>query len=150
MATKTSLEILQHLEARLLTIKVASGYSCNIANVDREYKERAYETYPFFFINDIDDKYARRICKDLYRKILIVQIIGFIYDDRRSGDVTAAQLGTTLQNLKADLSKCLANDTYFNTDDIEMQILEIKTDEGYVPPQASFVANIAIIHYEGQ
>lgn len=151
MAVKTSLEILQHLESELLKITVANGYVNTIQSVDREYQERQYDTYPFFFINDIDDKYVRRIAKDLYKKILIVQIVGFIYDDSRSvTGATSAQLGTKLQQLKDDLAKCLQADTYFNSSDIEMAILEMVTDSSYVPPQASFVCHLSIIHYEGQ
>ena len=144
----SDLAILQHLEARLATIKVANGYSNTVVAVDREYVERSYDDYPFFFINDIDDKYILRICKDLYQKGLVIQIIGFIYSDRTSG--TEPQLGTKLQLLKDDLRKCLANDTYFNDSYLQLDIIEIETDSSYVPPQASFVCNLIVVHYDSK
>ena len=142
----SDLAILQHLETRLAIVTTTNGYNNNIAGVDREYVERSYDTYPFFFINDIDDKYLLRICKDLYQKALVIQIIGFVYSDRTSS--TAPQLGTKLQLLKDDLRKCLARDTYFNASDIQLDIIEIETDSSYVPPQASFVCNLIVLHYD--
>lgn len=146
MAEKTGLEILQHLETELKKITVANGYTNTVKGVDREYRERSYDEYPFIFVNDIDSKYLRRICKDLYKKALVVQIIGFVYDD--GTNPALPQLGTTLQNFKQDVIKCLGADTYFNTSDIELAIIEVYTKGLYRPPQASFVCNILITHYE--
>ena len=146
MAVTTSdLDILQHLETQLKTITTANAYNNDVQVVDREYNERSYDQYPFFFINDIDDKYLHRICKNLYKKGLVIQIIGFVYSD-----TTTPQLGTMLQLFKDDLKKCLAADTYFNTSTKELQIIEIETDSSYVPPQASFVCNIIVIHFDNK
>ena len=146
MAVTTSdLDILQHLETQLKTITKTNAYNNDVQVVDREYNERSYDQYPFFFINDIDDKYLHRICKNLYKKGLVIQIIGFVYSD-----TTTPQLGTMLQLFKDDLKKCLAADTYFNTSTKELQIIEIETDSSYVPPQASFVCNIIVIHFDNK
>lgn len=146
MAINTSdLDILQHLETQLKTITKVNGYNNDVQCVDREYIERSYDQYPFFFINDIDDKYLHRICKNLYKKGLVIQIIGFVYSDN-----TTPQLGTSLQLFKDDLKKCLAADTYFNTSTKELQIIEIETDSSYVPPQASFVCNIIVLHFDNK
>jgi hypothetical protein len=144
----SDLSILQHLENRLNIIKVANGYNNNIAGVDREYVERSYDNYPFFFINDVDDKYLLRICKDLYQKGLVIQIIGFVYSDRTAS--TEPQLGTKLQLLKDDLRTCFARDTFFNASYAQLDIIEIETDSSYVPPQASFVCNLLVIHYDNK
>lgn len=148
MAIKTGLEILTHLKTELEKITVANGYNNDVKSVDREYRQRSYDEYPFIFINDIDSKYLKRICKDLYKKALVVQIAGFVYDDRANTDNTLPELGTTLQKFKQDVTKCLGADTYFNTSDIELTIIEVYTKGLYRPPQASFVCNVLITHFE--
>lgn len=163
MATTNNLDILTHLEIRLLTIATstvtasatynASGtltasatyYNNNVQFVDREYIERPSDEFPFININDISDKYIQRICKNLYRKLLEIQIVGLVYDDRTI--TYTPQLGTTLQRFKDDVQVCLAGDTYFNASDLELQILTIDTEEGYVPPNASFVCAVFVQYY---
>jgi hypothetical protein len=159
MATTTNLEILQHLEAQLSTIAAtstatsslyatatASAYNFTVQSVDREYIERSYDQFPFIYINDVDDQYVKRICKNLYQKVLEVMIVGLVCDDRTV--TTAPQLGTTLQKFKNDVQVALSPDVdpFFNTSDIELQLINIETEDQYVPPNATFVC-IAHIQY---
>lgn len=144
--TVTSLEILTQLETQCLTILVASGYNNSIKLVDREYRERAYEQYPYIMINDIEDKYVIRMCKNLYKKILIVEIVGFIYDDTHG--TGKPQLGTKLQQFKEDLSLCLSRDTWFNNTTKKLQILDITTNGEYVVPNAAFICRVGVSHYD--
>lgn len=158
MAITSNLAILQHLETQLLTIvatatatasvyatATASAYNYTVQSVDREYIERSYEQYPFIYINDINDVYLRRICKNLYVKGLEIQIVGFVFDDRTSA--TDPQLGTVLQRFKDDVQTCLAIDPYFNTSDLELQMVNIETEDDYVPPNASFVAILHVQYF---
>ena len=145
MAVTSNLAILQHLEAQLKTITTDNGYFNTVQSVDREYVERSYEQYPFIYINDINDVYLRRICKNLYVKGLEIQIVGFVFDDRTSA--TDPQLGTVLQRFKEDIQTCLAADTYFNTSDLELQLVNIETEDDYVPPNASFVAILHVQYF---
>lgn len=163
MATTNNLDILSHLVTQLSQIATstmtasatynasatmtasATYYFNNVQSVEREYVERSYDQHPFIFINDISDKYIQRICKNLYKKILEIQIIGFVYDDRTS--THTPQLGTTLQRFKDDVQTALALDTYFNTSDLELQLVEIGTEGNYVPPNASFVCCVFVQYY---
>lgn len=163
MATTNNIDILEHLVTQLSTIATstvtasatynasatmtasATYYYNNVQSVDREYIERSYDQHPFIFINDISDKYLQRICKNLYRKILEIQIVGVVYDDRTN--IHTPQLGTTLQKFKDDVQTCLSLDTYFNTSDLELQIMSIDTEDNYIPPNASFICNMFVQYY---
>lgn len=150
MAIVTDLEILQHLETELAKITKANGYNNDVKFVDREYRERSSYEYPFVFINDVEAQYIKRICKNLYKKGLAIQIVGFVYSDTTTDEDYAPQLGTVLQLFKNDIQKCLAQDTWFNTSDKELKIIDISTEEGYVPPNATFSCNVVVIHYDVQ
>lgn len=147
MALTSGLTILQHLETQLKTITKLNGYNNDIQSVDREFIQRNYDSYPFVFINDIDTKYVKRICKNLYRKALIIQIAGYVYKDATTA-TPAPQLGTVLQGFKDDITKCLAASTFFNDGDKELQILEVSTDGYYRPPQACLLIHVSVMHYE--
>ncbi len=152
MALLDSLTILKHIETRLLTITTDNGYNNTIFEVTREQRERSNYSYPFVFVNDIKDRYTDRLCKNLYRKALHVQIVGEMYDDRRSDDDTLPQLGELLQKFKEDVTKCLTdvNDAFFNSTDCILVMGEIDTLDGYVPPNARFIAEIMIIHFDSK
>ena len=150
MALIDSLAILKHIEQRLLTITVAAGYSNTIKHVIREQRDVSNYEYPFAFVNDIKDAYAVRICKDLHRKALHIQIIGELYDDRRSVDDTMPQLGEILQIFKEDVAKCIASDIYFNATDCVLTMREMDTLDGYVPPNARFIFEIIVTHYDSK
>lgn len=147
MALTSGLAILQHLETQLKTITKLNGYHVDIQSVDREFVQRNYDSYPFVFVNDIDSKYVKRICKNLYKKALIIQIAGYVYKDATTA-TPAAQLGTALQEFKDDITKCLAASTFFNDSDKELQILDVSTDGYYRPPQACLLVHLAVTHYE--
>lgn len=160
MATTSNLAILEHLVTQLSTIAAtatatastyatatSSAYNNTVQSVDREYIEKSYDQYPFIFINDVDDKYIKRICKNLYQKVLEVQIVGMVADDRTNLGATYPQLGTTLQRFKNDVQVCLGIDTYFNTEDLELQIMNIETEDNYVPPNASFICMLYIQYF---
>lgn len=150
MALIDSLTLLKHIESRLMTITTASGYTHSIVKAYREQRDVSNYDYPFVFINDIKDAYLTRICKNLYRKALHVQIVGEMFDDRRSTDDSLPQLGELLQTFKEDVTKCLASDTYFNSTDCILVMKEIDTLDGYVPPNARFIAEVIVIHYDSK
>ncbi|MDD4292233.1 MAG: hypothetical protein PHX51_08395 [Clostridia bacterium] len=152
MALIDSLTILKHIETRLLTIKVVNGYNNDVQEVIREQRDRSNYNYPFIFVNDIKDAYLTKICKNLNKKGLRVQIIGEIYDDRRSVDDSLPQLGELLQKFKEDVTKCLTDtaDVFFNATDCVLQMIEVDTLEGYVPPNARFICEAIIVHFDSK
>ena len=145
MALNTVMNIIDHLAVQLTSITNANGYVNTVQYVDKEYRERSIDNYPFLFINDITEQYIRRICKDLYKKSVLIDIVGFVYDD--APGIDNPNLGTMLRTFKDDVLTCLRDDVFFNSTDVKLNIIEVVTEDNYVPPNASFLCRIAVTCY---
>ena len=145
MATSRPIEIIENLRQRLEIIKTDNGYNTNVKFVDKEYREESYHQYPFIWVNDIKDEYVSHICKNLFKKVLILHIVGFVKSE--ATEQLRSKLGTEVQRFKEDVLKAINTATMFNSTDLQVQIIDTTTDNTYVPPQGLFVTTIAIQYY---